>query len=60
MIRFLENNKKVKALKNLVIVFNGVKQRGFMNSGYGFGYGYGYEYIYKDKQKESVVKAIQN
>jgi tyrosine-protein kinase Etk/Wzc len=60
VIRFLENNKKVKALKNLLIVFNGVKQRGFMNSGYGFGYGYGYEYIYKDKQKESVVKAIQN
>lgn len=60
VIRFLENNKKVKALKNLLIVFNGVKQRGFMNSGYGFGYGYGYEYIYKDKQKEPTVKAVQN
>jgi tyrosine-protein kinase Etk/Wzc len=60
MMRFLDSNKKMKALKNLMIVFNGVKHRGFMNSGYGFGYGYGYEYIYKGlKQKESV-RAIQD
>lgn len=60
MIRFLDNNKKVKALKNTVIVFNGVKQRGFMSQAYGFGYGYGYEHVYRDQRKKAEVRAIQN
>lgn len=50
MIKFLEENSKIKALKNLNIVFNGVKSRGILNKGFGYGYGYGYEYGYADRK----------
>ena len=46
----LEQNNKINELKNLSIVFNGVRTRGFGSSGNGYGYGYGYGYIYKQKQ----------
>lgn len=42
-IKKLDDNNKFKPLKNLVIVFNGVKPRGFIKRDYGYGYGYGYE-----------------
>jgi capsular exopolysaccharide synthesis family protein len=32
--------------KKVLIVFNGVKQRGFFRDGQGYGYGYSYEYSY--------------
>lgn len=35
---------KTTPLKNPVIIFNGVKTRGYLNTSYGFGYGYGYIY----------------
>lgn len=47
MVQLLDENYKIKALKNIAIVFNSVKTRGFING--GIGYGYGYENIYKDK-----------
>ncbi|MES1198306.1 MAG: polysaccharide biosynthesis tyrosine autokinase [Chitinophagaceae bacterium] len=50
MIRLLDENNKIKALKNLNIVFNGVKSRGFFNKSFGYGYGYGYEYGYGDRK----------
>ncbi len=50
MIQLLDENNKVKALRSLAIVFNGVRKRGFIKGGYGFGYGYGYEYVYKERQ----------
>ena len=50
MIQLLDENNKVQALRNLAIVFNGVKKRGFIKGGYGFGFGYGYEYVYKERQ----------
>jgi capsular exopolysaccharide synthesis family protein len=50
MIKLLEENSKIKALKNLNIVFNGVKSRGILNKGFGYGYGYGYEYGYADRK----------
>ncbi|HVG41168.1 MAG TPA: polysaccharide biosynthesis tyrosine autokinase [Chitinophagaceae bacterium] len=49
MIQLLDENNKVKALRSLSIVFNGVKKRGFLKGGYGYGYGYGYEYVYKER-----------
>ena len=50
LIHLLDENQKVKVLKNTAIVFNGVRQRGFMRKGYGYGYGYGYDYAYRDKE----------
>jgi capsular exopolysaccharide synthesis family protein len=52
MIQILDENNKIKALKNLNIVFNGVRMRGILakNIGYGYGYGYGYEYGYADRK----------
>ncbi|MEX6689926.1 polysaccharide biosynthesis tyrosine autokinase [Danxiaibacter flavus] len=49
MIQLLDTNTKIKSFKNLSIIFNGIKPRGFMiGKGYGFGYGYGFENVYKN------------
>jgi tyrosine-protein kinase Etk/Wzc len=55
MIKLLNENNKIKALKNLNIVFNGVKSRGIFNRGFGYGYGYGYEYGYADRKYSGHV-----
>lgn len=44
----IDANNKINELKNMAIVFNGVKSRGFGGNGYGYGYGYGY--IHKEKE----------
>ena len=49
IIKKLDENNKFKPLKNLVIVFNGVKPRGFIKRDFGYGYGYGYESKYNEK-----------
>ncbi|MGZ5246737.1 MAG: tyrosine-protein kinase family protein, partial [Flavitalea sp.] len=62
-VQMLEHNNKVKGLKNLAIVFNGVKSRGIGRYDYGYGYGqsYGYGYGYEEgksngkKKKKSVL-----
>ncbi|MFT3949334.1 MAG: polysaccharide biosynthesis tyrosine autokinase [Agriterribacter sp.] len=38
----LDEQNRIRELKNMAIVFNGVKNRGYGNYGYGYGYGYGY------------------
>jgi len=52
IVRLLDQNNKIKSLKNVAIVFNGVKARGFIKHAYGYGYGFGYEYVYKQSVKE--------
>jgi tyrosine-protein kinase Etk/Wzc len=47
----LDENAKIKGLKDISIIFNGVRPRGLVKSAYGFGYGYGYEYVYHDRSK---------
>jgi tyrosine-protein kinase Etk/Wzc len=37
-IQKMEEQNKVKSLKNMVIIFNGVKERGSAKYGYGYGY----------------------
>lgn len=49
MVQLLDESNKIKALRGLAIVFNGVKKRGFLKGRYGFGYGFGYEYVYKER-----------
>jgi tyrosine-protein kinase Etk/Wzc len=38
----LDEENQVNKLKNLGIIFNGIRSRGFTKNGYGYGYGYGY------------------
>src|SRR6266542_293824 len=59
IVRLLDQNKKIKSLKNIAIVFNGVKARGFIKHAYGYGYGFGYEYVYnQEKGKGKRKKAV--
>jgi tyrosine-protein kinase Etk/Wzc len=44
----MDANNRINELKNLAIVFNGVRSRGFGKNVYGYGYGYGY--IHKEKE----------
>lgn len=49
----LDEQNRIRELKNMAIVFNGVKNRGYGNYGYGYGYGYGYT---EEDQPESKRK----
>lgn len=55
----IDENNKINQLKNVAIVFNGIKARGF-NKNYGYGYGYGYVYNNagnkKSKSKDNIMK----
>ena len=57
LIRLLEENNKLNPLKNLSIIFNGVKQRGMVKGRYGAAYGYGYEKF--NKQDKTLVNRPQ-
>jgi len=52
ILHSLDDTNKMKPLKNVSIVFNGIKSRGIMKGklGFGYGYGYGYEYVYKEQR----------
>src|ERR1022692_20941 len=41
-VRMLDEDMEIQRLKNVNIVFNCVKKRGFGTAGYGYAYGYGY------------------
>jgi len=56
-IQRLDANNKINELKNIGIVFNGVKSRGFSKNGYGYGYGYGY--IYNEKREKKGKKRVK-
>jgi len=51
IIKLLDQNHKIKGLKNIGIVFNAVKPRGFVKRTYGYGYGFSYEYGYHQNRK---------
>jgi capsular exopolysaccharide synthesis family protein len=56
-IQRLDANNKINELKNMAIVFNGVRARGFGRNGYGYGYGYGY--ISKEKRKKKFSEKLK-
>jgi capsular exopolysaccharide synthesis family protein len=56
LIQRLDTNNKINELKNMAIVFNGVRARGFGKNGYGYGYGYGYVYREGKKKKKLLGK----
>ena len=48
-----DDQNKIRDLKNMAIIFNGVKNKGLSSYGYGYGYGYGYTEEHTPKQKKS-------
>jgi tyrosine-protein kinase Etk/Wzc len=58
-LKFIDQTYMNEDLKNMYIVFNGLKPRGMFNvgsgkgygAGYGYGSGYGYGYITEDSRK---------
>jgi tyrosine-protein kinase Etk/Wzc len=54
LVEQIDKNSKVNQLKNMAIVFNGIRPRGFGKQHYGYGYGYGYGYAYKEKRKQKT------
>jgi capsular exopolysaccharide family len=54
LVEQIDANNKVNQLKNMAIVFNGIRPRGFGKHHYGYGYGYGYGYAYKEKRKRKT------
>ncbi|HTI09317.1 MAG TPA: polysaccharide biosynthesis tyrosine autokinase [Puia sp.] len=57
-IKKMDENTRMTALKNMAIVFNGVKSRGMGANTYGYGYGYGNtnSYGYGDFDDKSTKK----
>ncbi|SHF39419.1 GumC family protein [Flavisolibacter ginsengisoli] len=49
MVESLDESNKSGTLKNISIIFNGIKPRGFLNKNYGYGFGYGSKNIYGKK-----------
>lgn len=50
-VELMKEHSKVASLKNISIVFNGVKPRGLIKSDYGYGYASGYEFGYTSGTK---------
>ncbi len=55
-LQLLDENNRVRGLKNLALIFNGVKARGIGKGGYGNGYGYGYGVGYGDEYTSGKPK----
>ncbi|MET0636780.1 MAG: polysaccharide biosynthesis tyrosine autokinase [Chitinophagaceae bacterium] len=55
MVEMLEETHKMNALKNLSIVFNGIRSRGLFKKQYGYGYGYGRKKVYGDNVYRSEM-----
>jgi tyrosine-protein kinase Etk/Wzc len=55
-IKLLAENVTMRGLKNVAIVFNGVKKRGIVNFGYGYGYGQGGNYGNPKKKENKSSK----
>lgn len=61
-IKKLDDNTRMSVLKNMAIIFNGVKNRGLGTNAYGYGYGYtsgkSYGYAENEKGKKKAKKGI--
>ena len=57
-VQLLDENNKIKPLKNLVIVFNGIKSRGIFKGKYGLDLGYGNDFSMKQRKTSSVVRKL--
>ncbi|MES1222008.1 MAG: CpsD/CapB family tyrosine-protein kinase, partial [Bacteroidota bacterium] len=57
-IKMLDENLEQHNVRNVGIVFNGVKKRGASGYGYGYGYGHNYAYGYGNKKNKKKKKAV--
>jgi tyrosine-protein kinase Etk/Wzc len=53
-VQLLDENTGMYRMKNIGIVFNGIKKRGGGKYGYGFGYGFNFDYEYGYSVKKTV------
>jgi tyrosine-protein kinase Etk/Wzc len=53
LVKRIDENNKINTLKNPAIIFNGVKNKGFVKNNYGYGYDYVYGGDKKNKRKPS-------
>lgn len=51
VISLLEERNNARSLKNIKIIFNGIKSRGMLTERFGIGYGYGYEKFSKQRTR---------
>jgi len=57
-VQLLDENNKIKPLKNIVIVFNSIKSRGFFGGKYGLDLGYGNEFSVKQRRVTSSRRKL--
>ncbi len=63
IIKRIDETFEINPLKNVAIIFNGVKKRGFFKNNYGYGYDYVYGGKYgpsDDKKKKSNKKETRS
>jgi tyrosine-protein kinase Etk/Wzc len=53
-VQLLDENTGMYKMKNIGIVFNGVKKRGMGRYGFGYGYGYNFDYGYGAVERKSL------
>ncbi|MBS1737847.1 MAG: polysaccharide biosynthesis tyrosine autokinase [Bacteroidetes bacterium] len=55
LVKRIDENNQINPIHNPAIIFNGVKQKGYLATNYG--YGYGYDYVYgQQKPKKGLFK----
>jgi capsular exopolysaccharide synthesis family protein len=60
LLKRFERNNEISPLLNPAIIFNGVKNRGYIKDNYGYSYGYGYVYGEKELSKRAKRKEKQH
>jgi hypothetical protein len=62
IIKRIDETFEINPLKNVAIVFNGVKKRGFFKNNYGYGYDYVYggKYGPADEKKQIKKKGFKS
>lgn len=60
VVERLDETNKINSLKNMAIIFNGVRSRGFSKESYGYGYTYSYHYNQKEKKGKRERKLYNN
>jgi len=58
ILKRLEQNNKNNGIRNISLVFNGIRPRGFGGNTYGNGYAYGYLYRGKDYKQSRNPKLL--
>ena len=59
-VQKMDEQNKIRELKNRAIVFNGVKQRGVKGYGNSYGYGNGYGYTEDNPKKRNFKQELKN